>query len=445
MSSSEPSHDIDELEGDDELENLEAETRDNGRTNQDLGNENSISNSQISLFPVRCKSRTTNFLIYSSDSRASTVLEAENENDSIDESLTDVVSTASLHAPATEASTEYQPVNTSELYPISVCDSNSTLDSELVSNSSNGSQSIGNSLRNESRLSQFQASTDRRESLSINYNNELPLYRASSSTSHLPETLDIANLQRRTSAGVLTDLPRVHSGLYLNRNVQSHKVVEGSRHFQDRNEYSSRAPSSRRRSYESTNIAVVSARSNLRTRPSTAIGRGNISATSCRPASSVNNRPRSTGVRRMSSPRINVTKKKWSPVEVIHLPPNGPDCLPGCGYSGLPCYVCSTKDKNPWAEPPAEIHRNRFFGFNFRSRNRTTPLNPNLRRQRRNNSGSLKCKDAVKICCIRIKSRFRLPRSRTNQCILTVVLIYILLCIQFIITGFMAGSARVTS
>ena len=26
-----------------------------------------------------------------------------------------------------------------------------------------------------------------------------------------------------------------------------------------------------------------------------------------------------------------------------HYPPNGPDCLSGCGYTGLPCYVCSCR------------------------------------------------------------------------------------------------------
>ncbi|XP_042876636.1 uncharacterized protein LOC122256200 [Penaeus japonicus] len=26
-----------------------------------------------------------------------------------------------------------------------------------------------------------------------------------------------------------------------------------------------------------------------------------------------------------------------------HIPPGGPDCLPGCGYSGLPCYNCSLR------------------------------------------------------------------------------------------------------
>ncbi|XP_066956448.1 uncharacterized protein [Macrobrachium rosenbergii] len=25
-----------------------------------------------------------------------------------------------------------------------------------------------------------------------------------------------------------------------------------------------------------------------------------------------------------------------------HIPPGGPNCLPGCGYSGLPCYYCSS-------------------------------------------------------------------------------------------------------
>ncbi|KAK7074983.1 hypothetical protein SK128_016768 [Halocaridina rubra] len=29
-----------------------------------------------------------------------------------------------------------------------------------------------------------------------------------------------------------------------------------------------------------------------------------------------------------------------------HIPPGGPNCLPGCGYFGLPCYNCSSMQNN---------------------------------------------------------------------------------------------------
>lgn len=47
---------------------------------------------------------------------------------------------------------------------------------------------------------------------------------------------------------------------------------------------------------------------------------------------------------RARSARFSWPAYKWENMEVVHFPPTGPDCLPGCGYSGLPCYVCSSKD-----------------------------------------------------------------------------------------------------
>ena len=63
-----------------------------------------------------------------------------------------------------------------------------------------------------------------------------------------------------------------------------------------------------------------------------------------RPSSTLNSRPRSTGVCRARSARYSWPATKWENIDVLHFPPSGPDCLPGCGYSGLPCYVCSAKE-----------------------------------------------------------------------------------------------------
>ncbi|XP_037798299.1 uncharacterized protein LOC119593442 [Penaeus monodon] len=38
-----------------------------------------------------------------------------------------------------------------------------------------------------------------------------------------------------------------------------------------------------------------------------------------------------------------------------HVPPGGPDCLPGCGYSGLPCYNCSLQPVQPQRENNAPL------------------------------------------------------------------------------------------
>lgn len=43
--------------------------------------------------------------------------------------------------------------------------------------------------------------------------------------------------------------------------------------------------------------------------------------------------------RKMSSRLMNI-------FELSHYPPGGPDCQPGCGYTGLPCYTCSTKQQS---------------------------------------------------------------------------------------------------
>ncbi|XP_047735606.1 uncharacterized protein LOC125177610 [Hyalella azteca] len=84
-----------------------------------------------------------------------------------------------------------------------------------------------------------------------------------------------------------------------------------------------------------------------------------------RPASTLNSRPRSTNVCRARSGLYNWSNlKRSSSHDLSHLPPAGPDCLPGCGYSGLPCYVCSSKryqEQYKLRESPAH----RTFGLEF--------------------------------------------------------------------------------
>ena len=65
-----------------------------------------------------------------------------------------------------------------------------------------------------------------------------------------------------------------------------------------------------------------------------------------RPTSTFHCRPRSTGICPNRSARYSWPATKWENIDIIHLPPAGPDCVPGCGYSGLPCYVCSSKDQS---------------------------------------------------------------------------------------------------
>ena len=232
-----------------------------------------------------------------------------------------------------------------------------------------------------------------------------------------------------TNSFPLLDLPMVHNHMNFESNAQPQKIIEGSRHLTENDNFMNSVSSGRRHS----NLSLPS-------RPSTAAG-SRTSARSCRPTSSIAyNRPHTTGIQRGPSPRNSIKiKSKWSsPLEVIHLPPGGPDCLPGCGYSGLPCYACSTKEKTPWNNSPAEVHRRSFLGIPLRRSRRRSPSSGSHRRRRRSDT----CFGSVQKCIKRIKRRMKLPSSRTNQCILTVILIYILLCVQFIITGIMAGKTE---
>ncbi|XP_064103640.1 uncharacterized protein LOC135213575 [Macrobrachium nipponense] len=44
-----------------------------------------------------------------------------------------------------------------------------------------------------------------------------------------------------------------------------------------------------------------------------------------------------------------------------HIPPGGPNCLPGCGYSGLPCYYCSSFPSNRELPEPIGQQMNQAF------------------------------------------------------------------------------------
>ncbi|XP_068214731.1 uncharacterized protein [Palaemon carinicauda] len=44
-----------------------------------------------------------------------------------------------------------------------------------------------------------------------------------------------------------------------------------------------------------------------------------------------------------------------------HIPPRGPNCLPGCGYSGLPCYNCSFQTY--LQQPPESLSQQNNQGF----------------------------------------------------------------------------------
>ncbi|KAF2353668.1 hypothetical protein FHG87_015575 [Trinorchestia longiramus] len=83
-----------------------------------------------------------------------------------------------------------------------------------------------------------------------------------------------------------------------------------------------------------------------------------------RPGSTLNSRPRSTNVCRAMSGRHSWPLVKHPISDVFHLPPSGPDCHPGCGYSGLPCYVCSSKrveEENKLGQSSSVRH----FGIEF--------------------------------------------------------------------------------
>lgn len=45
-----------------------------------------------------------------------------------------------------------------------------------------------------------------------------------------------------------------------------------------------------------------------------------------------------------------------------HIPPGGPNCLPGCGYSGLPCYNCSMGPAQPPGTTQTSSATQGYFG-----------------------------------------------------------------------------------
>ena len=145
------------------------------------------------------------------------------------------------------------------------------------------------------------------------------------------------------------------------------------------------------------------------------------------------NRPQSTYHPRETDSKPTNVIKKWPTSGMLHQPPTGPDCLPGCGYSGLPCYMCSTKLIK---EPPAEVHRSTANIINF------TPLRPMRRlssnnnndndrsrnqRNRRNNQRSPKyCRTVIK----GYKSLMKRIGVARFRAIVLITILYIMLIIH---------------
>lgn len=160
-----------------------------------------------------------------------------------------------------------------------------------------------------------------------------------------------------------------------------------------------------------------------------------------RPVSTTGGQPRRTEVRRNSSPRCT-----WSPpilnnADVFHLPPGGPDCHPGCGYSGLPCYVCSTKGmQSVNVENSERRARSSIFSILHRY---DSPVRHRSTGQQTLTNGEESsftervmkpCFYGLYSCAKGLKERIHLPQSRVKQLGLTFFIMYVLLILHIGIT-----------
>ena len=176
-----------------------------------------------------------------------------------------------------------------------------------------------------------------------------------------------------------------------------------------------------------------------------------------RPSSTLHNRPRSTGVCRARSARFTWPATRWENIDVVHLPPTGPDCLPGCGYSGLPCYACSSKG---YIDPDKrnEQTQHGFFGGagydiwtifgnrNSSSRAQVDPFPVPVHLPRRGHNTrftgppptyrSLFPTVGVTDCCQKFRQSVGLPRACSSQFMIILALVYGLLISHLFWTAF---------
>lgn len=174
-------------------------------------------------------------------------------------------------------------------------------------------------------------------------------------------------------------------------------------------------------------------------RPQTSHLNRNIRTARNRPVSSTTNHIQTTERRRNPSAKCKLPAYSVYNIDFYHLPPGGPDCYPGCGYSGLPCYVCSTKHLNEDLQGSELSTRSSIFTVlqpTHQSRGQQT-FSPNFSDEppiTRCQAFFKPCSLCCHECMNRIRSRIHLPNSRLKQLGLTCFIVYLLLIIHIGVT-----------